>query len=255
MKIKELWNGFLDLLFPEFRCVVCGREAKDTETKLCENCKKSFPKIEGHICAKCGAPLPEHDYICDTCRNAEYHFDEARSSFLYTKETSRLFFGIKYSGKKYVAKFLASQMAETLKSWGVACDIIVPVPLTEKRRKVRGYNQSLLIADELSRLTGIEVCDNVVERIKDVSAQTSLSRKERIKNLDGVFRRVPKTSLKGKRVLIVDDVFTTGATASAVAKEIRKMKADKIYVLTAGKTVYYNQSSENATRKLKQKGK
>ena len=240
MGLKNVWNKFLDLLFPEYRCVICGREVFDTESRLCENCKKSFPKIVGKVCAKCGAPIEDSDYVCELCKNFKYEFDEARASFIYSKDTSRVFFGIKYGGKKYLAKFLAREMFETLKNWGVVCDIIVPVPLSEERKKQRGYNQSMLIAEELSALTGKEVDESIVSRIKDVPTQTKLSQKERMENLQGVFKLNRERSIAGKNILIVDDVFTTGATASSLAKELRKAKPNKIYVLTAGKTIFYN---------------
>ena len=239
MKVKEILsniiNYFDELMFPEYKCFVCGREAKDLDYHMCERCKDDFPFIKGSICCKCGAPvLDENDY-CDDCRFYNYDFDEARAVFEYNEKTRGRILGIKYQNQKYLAKFFARLMKDVLDEWGVKPDIIVPIPISEARRKERGYNQAELIADELATLTGLPVISKIISKKSDAKLQKGLTLKERFENMKGVFELDKRYILKFKKVLIIDDVFTTGATVSEASRTIRKASPDRIYVLTAGK--------------------
>ncbi len=245
MKIKEIFtsavNYFDELMFPEYKCFVCGREAKDLDYYMCEQCKKDFPYISGVVCCKCGHPVLDGNDYCDNCRFFNYDFDEARAVFEYNDKTKGRILGIKYHNQKYLAKFFAKLMKDVLDDWGVKPDIIVPIPISSERRKERGFNQSELIADELATLTGLPVVSKIISKKSDSKLQKGLTMKERFENMKGVFELDKRYILKFKKVLIIDDVFTTGATVSEASRTIRKAGPDRIYILTAGKRLMYRE--------------
>ena len=116
-----------------------------------------------------------------------------------------------------------------------SCDIIIPVPISKKRNKQRGYNQSLLIARELSKKANIELVNNCLYKTKNVIEQSKLSKEERIENIQDVYEIKRQGKLANKKILLVDDIFTTGSTANECCKMLNKANAKEIYVLTIAK--------------------
>lgn len=241
VRVKNFFSGLVgfveDLLFPEYACFICGREAKDQDYHMCDECKKTFPFIKGELCFKCGHPVLEGNDYCDRCRSYNYDFDEARAVFEYDKETKGRILGIKYNNQKYLAKFFARLMLDTLIEWGIDVDFIIPVPISRSRRRERGFNQTELIAYALEDLTGLPVMTKIVAKKDDSKIQKDLGLRERFENMKGMFELDKRYNLKGKNILIVDDVFTTGATVSEISRTLRKSNPNKVYVLTAGKTL------------------
>jgi len=166
-------------------------------------------------------------------------FDYARACYEYNETSRKIVMDLKYRSKKFLVPFMATEMLLKLEDFGAMPDIIIPVPISSKRQKDRGFNQSELIAEEMASITSgkLEVNNKIIEKIKDSVPQASLSGAERLKNLDGAFKLIDRKSLRGKNILIVDDVFTTGSTVNEVAKEIRKLHPASINVLTFAKTV------------------
>ena len=238
--VKDFIHGLEDYCFPEYSCLLCGREVEDLNLHVCNDCKKEFKFISGNLCEKCGAHVNKYTTICDACKSVNFVFDASRSVFEYTNKTAKLVTGLKFKNKKYLAKYLARYMNEVYKEWGISADILVPVPISDNRLKERGFNQSELIAEELSILSNIPVNNMLVKRVKVTPNQKELTRAERMKNLIGAFKVVKTKDYENKVLLIIDDVFTTGATLNEVAKELLKLKPAKIYCLTAGKTYLHN---------------
>lgn len=116
-----------------------------------------------------------------------------------------------------------------------SCDIIIPVPISKKRNKQRGYNQSLLIARELSKKANIELVNNCLYKTKNVIEQSKLSKEERIENIQDVYEVKRQGKLVNKKILLVDDIFTTGSTANECCKMLNEANAKEIYVLTIAK--------------------
>ncbi len=233
---KKERNDFDTLLFPHYKCFVCGRESFDEKYNLCERCKNDFPFIEGHVCNKCGMPILEGNMLCDNCKNTKFLFDAARAAFVYNEITDHLLYKLKYGGKKYIAEFFGDLIFDVCKNWNIDVDMVVPVPLHEKREKKRGYNQSELIAERFCELTGLPLCTDIIFRTKETPNQTKLTKEERMHNLSGAFSFNSSVSIAGKSILIIDDVFTTGSTSNEICKVLRRHKPKSIYVLTAGKT-------------------
>lgn len=215
---------------------MCGADAKDTYTCICERCKPKFPFIKGNVCLSCGLPVPSESKYCLACKTGKNNFSYARASFLYDDTTSHMIYVLKYSGAQYMAKFLARFMADTYTTSGMNADVIVCVPVSEARLKNRGYNQSELIAAELSRIINVKTDFDVIYKIRGTEHQTGLTRKEREANLRGSFDINKTDNYKGKNILLIDDVYTTGFTVNECSKMLQKLKPSKIFVLTAAKT-------------------
>ena len=237
--MKRIRDKILDLLFPEYSCYVCGRELIEPKNHICDHCLKSMIVINGNICKKCGMPIPEGNGYCDTCKTREYAYDTARACYHYNEMSGKIVMDLKYNKKKFVVPFMATEMLLKLEEFSVMPDIIVPVPISKRRYKERGFNQAELIADEMSEMTGgkVVVGGSLVEKVVDSVPQARLKGRERLNNLSGAFKLATRKSLKGKNVLIIDDVYTTGSTVNEVAKVLRKLHPDTINVLTFAKTV------------------
>lgn len=243
--VKECGKTIEDALFVNYCCIVCGDEIdSNCDSRICDECKKTFPILPlTDMCSKCGAPLNKTTKICDDCKLIKFNFDEARASFEYSGKAKNLILALKYKNKKYLAKEFARLMYECYLKWGVVVDMLVPVPISDKRRKFRGYNQSEIIAEEFAKLTGISTFTNIVARIDNDTTQQHSTRKERFENMKGVFKLLDKSPLTDKNILIIDDVYTTGATANELSTMLKKLKPRKIYVLTAGKTLFNNNNT------------
>lgn len=228
----------MDTFFPNHTCLVCNGEInKFVRPLLCDKCAKILPRHE-RICDKCGGEISLHAVVCDRCishvkQDKDWYFDRARSTFEYKSPVVELVLRLKYNAEGDIARFVASLLADAIKEYDIKADIIIPVPLAPKRFKERGYNQAGLIAEELSKIIKVPVTDNFVYRVKHTAAQKQMTLKERQDNLLGAFEiRPPYSAVKGKRILLVDDVLTTCATVNECARVIRRAKPESIEVLT-----------------------
>lgn len=231
--MKKLLEKFKDELFAEkFECVNCSEEVlKENKYHLCDDCLESIDFINIG-CRKCGDRVNEYTFYCDNCKQTEHNFDRVICCSKFDGVAKHMIYKLKYGEAKYLARVMAIFMAEKFES---VCrekiDLIIPVPLSRERMKERGYNQAELIAKHLSKLLNIEIHNSVL-RVKDTPTQTHLSRDERRENLLGAFDISDKEILKGKTILLVDDVCTTGATMDEISKLLRKCKVKAIYGLT-----------------------
>lgn len=230
--------NLFDTMFPNYSCLVCKGEINKSESPLiCDACVKKLPRHE-NICDKCGCEVSMLAVVCDRCQEhikegAGWHFERARSAFSYENPVIELVLRLKYNAEGDVAKFVAPWIAKAVNEYDIKTDLIIPVPLAPKRFKERGYNQSALIARELSKIIGVPVIDNFVFRTKYTTAQKKMTLKERQENLHGAFEiRPPFATVKGKRVLLIDDVLTTGSTADECARTIKRAKPESVEVLT-----------------------
>jgi len=201
------------------------------ESLFCPDCYAHLPFNGKSICAHCGRSTLEPVKFCDDCTGIEWTYHSARSPFYYAMPVDKLIRAQKYGGRRYLAEVFSPFLAETfLKSFSEA-DALVFVPMTKKAIKKRGYNQSELLARQLSKRVGLPVLD-VMEKKADTTRQAKLTRSERLMNLKGIFSVTDKAAVRDKRVVVVDDVLTTGATAESMAYSLKKAGAKCIYVLT-----------------------
>ena len=214
----------------------------DSRYSMCDSCHKSLPFITDKVCKKCGEPIKSLAEYCVRCKNhIDKGFDIARSAFLYDGEIRKLIINLKFNGKKYLAEYLSWFLYDTYVLNGFDCNLVVPVPMHKNSLKRRGYNQQELLCGSFAQ-NGIEVDTTSVVKTVDTKTQVGLDFKQRQTNLNGAFKVANKQKLKGKRVLIVDDIYTTGATAGEVANAVKKAGANSVCVLTL-----CHQMTENTT--------
>lgn len=243
MKLKERFVNFMksfeNMLFSNHSCISCGREIVDgTKFQMCNECKDKVERIDGNLCAKCGDKLHFGMMMCEHCKDFDYSFNENRSFAYYENSIANIVKGFKFGHKKYYSKFIAEMMFE-FKTYFDDVDVITFVPISKERKRERGFNQAETIADELGKLLGKEVVDLLVKH-SNGKHQAELSRQERMQNLVGSFgvKEGMKEKIKGKVVLVVDDVFTTGATLNECSKTIKKLKPKCVKTVTFAKTKF-----------------
>ena len=244
MKIKgfllKVLNAFEDLFMTNHSCVCCGREIPDGTTfMLCEKCKSKMEPISGNICQKCGDVVSaESVKVCDLCKDANYVFENNFSCFYYTDTASKIIKKYKYNSRKYYAKYIAEMMI----SGGFdfeKVDVITFVPMGKNRKRERGFNQAEEIAKELQKITNKEMLP-LLEKVKESPNQAKLSQSERRKNLLDSFDVLKEnaTKIKNKKIVIIDDVFTTGTTLNECSKVLLKHKPASVRTFTFAKTKF-----------------
>ena len=199
-------------------CFVCGRVAGFQP--VCQACRASLPRLHVQRCSVCALPV-RGDGGCGRCLKAKPAFDATFVAFDYAFPVDALLQAFKYQHQLGLAAFFAENLAAQNLPGDI--DGIVPVPLHPRRLQARGFNQTLEIARPFSRLTGCRLVYDRVRRVRDTPAQAGLTRKARARNLKGAFAY--EGCLKGARILIVDDVMTTGATLNALAGELKRQGA------------------------------
>lgn len=234
MKIKEFIKLLLkktdEVLCPQhYTCNLCGREIFD-DGDFCDDCKKEVHLNDGIMCLNCGRVTNIPTNRCYSC-SGEWAVDKARSAFLYEDGAERLIKSLKYGKRKFLAEILAPYLKNVYVKNMFAPDIITYVPMHKKKQKQRGFNQSALLAENLAKLIDNRIIA-LLSKVKETPEQKSLDKKERQENLISCFKIIDKKIVKDKRILIVDDVLTTGATAHALAKILKKYGAKSVYLLT-----------------------
>ena len=200
---------------------------------------------EETLCSKCYLHLPRTDFGSDLYENVmaklfwgQIQIEKATALFYYEPhaETANILYELKYKNHPEIGEVMGRMMARELQKSGLFDDIdaIVPVPLARKRERERGYNQSLMLAKGVSEVTGLPIYNKVVRRTKFVGSQTHRGRWERNENVADVFELMDGESIRGKHLLLIDDVVTTGATIIACAQEMQKASDVKISVLALG---------------------
>ena len=232
-----------EIFYPRnLTCSVCKRENFSSRS-ICESCKQKLPYNDKSICGHCGRKTTFSVEYCDYCKNRQIFVDQARSAFEYEGEIRELIHRFKYGGEKYLSEFFAEELKPVfLKHVGYA-DVIVYVPSTKRKIKQRGYNQGEVLAREFSSFAKIPIV-HALEKIKETESQVMLNLKERKENLKGSFKVLDKKAVKGKRVLIIDDVMTTGSTVETIAEKLKSAGAKEVLALTVA-SVNFKKPTEN----------
>lgn len=226
----------MHLLLPP-ACHGCGDPLRPGTGRLCPRCRTRLREPAHPRCERCGAPrgtgLPEAR-PCPECSDWPDPLVEARCAALFAPPADALVHGLKFGGWRELAPFMAERMARSLAHAAVPPDSpVVPVPTTPSREKHRGYNQAELLARELAPRIGRPVVPALARR-EGTATQVSLHRSERLANVREAFRGVPEHAprVRGRSVLLVDDVLTTGATAGAAAEALAALGADGVTLVT-----------------------
>ncbi len=232
MKFFEKLSGFFNknLFNVKWRCISCNREIFDGEY-FCQECQDELPLLEGKICEHCGRALKRAQNYCTTCKGKLTSIDKARSVYSYEKPINTLVKKMKYYNGRFLAQAFATELSNVYFKNYFNADVVVFVPATKKSLKKRGFNQSELLAKQFCELTGLPLVD-CLEKVKETDRQALLDKTSRQKNLKGAFNVKDKIAVKNKKVVIVDDVSTTGSTAENIASVLKKAKAERVFLLT-----------------------
>ncbi len=229
---KQIYGIFLDLLFPR-RCPVCG----GISDGICAQCKKKLLYIRQPLCFCCGRPVGrEEDEYCADCQRHVHSFTQGRALWLYTGEIRRAIHAVKYQNKREYLEYFAKEMAEHLhreiKDWQP--EVILPIPMHRSSKSVRGYNQAELLAVYLARELGIPVEKKALFKVRKTANQKELDHKNRRTNLKDAFAvELPHGQKQiWKKVLLVDDVYTTGSTLDEAARTLRKSGVKDVFFAT-----------------------
>jgi len=219
------------------QCPCCGKFLDEGQQGFCAACLSEVRWIEPPFCSVCGTPFISgevEDHPCGACVIHRKYFRMARALAAFEGSLQGAIHRWKYEGNTHLTPFFAEWMTEGLnRHWGVnALDFLIPVPLHPQRLRERGFNQALLLAEELSRRTGIPSLKTILKKKKPSLPQVNLSGVERERGLRGAFHVAEGKELLGKSVLLIDDVYTTGATVNECSKALVKGGAERVDVLT-----------------------
>jgi ComF family protein len=215
-----LWR----LLFPS-RCLGCNRRGID----LCERCRTELPLLTHGVCARCASTRLTRG-ACRGCRRLSPQLSSVRAVCAYQGAARRAVTTLKFRSGRYVVPLMGALLREELARRPLRADVLVPVPIGPRRLRERGYNQALLLAHEVVGATGASLATDVLAR-RDRPSQRRLSEAHRLSNLDDAIRCERPEAVLGRRVLLLDDVCTTGATLSACAEVLVEAGASRVSAL------------------------
>lgn len=209
-----------------YTCDVCGREVFGGE-RICAHCRERLP-VPRVVCPVCGRRV-EEEGVCASCKQRRPVPNMVRSRFVHEGDALRLMLRYK-GGERYLAQTFALELLPLLEAFPRP-DALVPVPMTARERRRRGFDQARLLAERLSAQSGIPVLC-AAEKTRETAQQKTLSRREREKNLEGCFHVGDRAAVRDKTLLIIDDTLTTGATVHALAGVLLRAKAKRVCALT-----------------------
>jgi ComF family protein len=248
IRLTDRLDRLVDWLYPP-RCRACGGRiyGRDAEY-LCGACWPQIQLVAHPLCNVCGRPFFDasgDDHLCGVCLTRLPHFARARAWGCYPRDDiaehplRQVVQKFKYGRKVSLGKPLGRLLAQGCREFLEEChfDLIIPVPLHPKRLRWRGFNQSLLLARQLTRIVDARVDPFVLYRNRETPPQTQLAEAERRKNVRGAFGVYPEKPLNKKSVLLVDDVYTSGATVNECSRVLLRGGARGVYVLTLARTI------------------
>lgn len=226
----------IDALLPP-RCLACGMAVESTGA-LCASCFSGFTFITAPMCRVCGIPLEiahDDDLICGSCLRERPDFNRARAVFVYDATSRGLLLAFKHGDRTDAGVHLARWMRRAGSELIDYCDVMVPVPLHRWRLLWRAYNQAALLANALNKLTGKVTVPDALVRLRPTPSQGHLNRDARRRNVKGAFSVKRVRAIQGKKVLLIDDVLTTGATVEACTRALLAAGARAVDVLVLGR--------------------
>jgi len=231
MRNKRKWD-LIGLLYPR-RCPVCHEIVEEKGEVACGICRTRLPYIREPFCLQCGKPLlMEEQEYCSDCTRKTHAFYKGRAAFAYDEIMRRSIARFKYAGRREYADFYAEEIlrkyAREMLHW--KCEVLVPIPLHSSRRRNRGFNQAELLAEKISKRSGIPVDRTLLYRHKKTHVQKELDDRERLTNLKNAFS-VRKGKIPYKNIILVDDIYTTGSTMDAAAKILKENGIQTVYFL------------------------
>lgn len=243
--LRRVLDSLLNLLYPD-ECLACRTAvSRATDCSLCERCWQKILelRIRTPWCPSCGLPYPASteagSHVCGDCILQPPPYEGARAFGYYASELSVAIRALKFMGRRNIA-FLAAPLLVSvfLGSWRRGdFDMVVPIPLHPRRARTRGYNQAALLARRFGKIVGLPVDEKVLVRTRDTPPQVGLTNRERLENLRQAFRCCKPRTVQGRRILLLDDVMTTGATITSASLALLVAGAASVSVLALARTV------------------
>jgi ComF family protein len=250
-------RGIVDLVLPP-RCPGC-RVIVDGDGRFCLSCWRELTFITAPLCARCGSPF-DHDRgpgtECGACLAAPPHYTTARAALVYGGPARTALLALKHGDRQHLARVMAPHMARVMAphmarvmaphmarapdTLLVPDVLLVPVPLHRWRLWRRGFNQAALLAQALAKLTGVPLAVDAIVRVRPTAISRGLGRRARAANVRGAMRVPERNRVAGRCIFLIDDVLTTGATADACARVLRRAGAREVHVLTWARVVREN---------------
>jgi len=243
--VRAISDSFLNLFYPE-ECFICSSPvARRQDCGLCDDCwwKVLNLRIEGALCPSCGAPLPGFadgsGNLCLECIRQPPPYCGARAFGYYSTEMRQVIHELKFAGRRPLVQLLAPLLANVFfESWQREdFDFITYIPLHPGRRRERGFNQAELLGRALAQIAGLPEL-RILRRAAATQSQVGLSNAQRLENVRNVFRCTHINRVEGKRILLIDDVMTTGATVASAAEALIDAGAEKVSVLTVARAIH-----------------
>jgi ComF family protein len=232
---RRAGQTLLDLVLPP-RCPSCLEIVRE-QGSFCPSCWGALHFLSEPYCAVCGVPFPYavgDGGRCGRCAADPPRFDSARAALVYNDASAALVLALKYADRTHLAEIMASMCARAAAASLERRPLVVPVPMHARRLRKRLYNQAVLIARSLARSTGCELAVDALRRTRPTPPTRGMSRRQRFENVRGAIRVPPAAAerVRGRDILVVDDVFTTGATAEACARALKRAGAARVDIVT-----------------------
>jgi ComF family protein len=237
---RGIWEGLKDILYPKI-CLACRQPLKgktSVDELVCAECWKAIKMNRPPFCRCCGRHLDKQSLsknICPVCIKKELHFDRAYSACAYEGALKELIHAFKYRQREQLARTLSRPMIRFIKDYSLPLDFIefiLPIPLSADRLREREFNQAEALGGYIAREFNRPLTNDKLYRLRRTKSQTGLKDEERFQNIKGSFAVRNSSILTGKNLLLVDDVLTTGATASEAARTLKEAGAGAVFVLT-----------------------
>jgi len=236
--LRKVLNLLADIVYPK-TCLVCKRNLKGIaciDNFVCTQCWAKIKRNIPPFCRSCGRHLEKPlQNICPACVRRKLHFDRAFSPCVYEGVLKELIHAFKYQGKDYLGPTLSRLMIEFIEEYNLPMellDLVIPVPLHRARLREREFNQAQILSNHIARKFNKKVLPDTLRRLRFTKTQTELEIDERLLNVKNSFTATQKEEIKGKNILLVDDVLTTGATCSEAAYALKEAGANIVFVLT-----------------------
>ena len=242
------WLAALSSLFFPSPCRICQEPLTFHRSLVCETCWEAIRLIESPICTCCGTPFPWEEsevstvqFLCGTCRLREPPFHQARSVAYYEGTMREAIHLFKYGKRLDMGGHLGGLMVNCFPpDWDLSTiDLVLPIPLHLRRRWERGFNQSVILATGLARFLGVKLETRLLSRSRATLPQSDLSPSEKFTNLKGAFSVRRPDKIEGRGILLIDDIYTSGATAQEATKTLLKAGAERVFVYTLARSVLH----------------
>ena len=231
--MNQKLETILGILYPR-RCPVCHEVVKKRGELICPSCRKEVRPVQEPLCKKCGKHISgaEQEY-CRDCRTREHLYTRGLALLPYTGKIKQSVYQIKFHNKREYIDFFGPYMAEILgdKILAWEAQALIPVPLHRSKLRKRGFNQAELLAKYVGEALGIPVRTDIVQRTRATKPQKDLTWRERQNNLKGAFK-ISRYDVKLKKIILVDDIYTTGSTIDGIAGKLLEQGAEEVYFIS-----------------------